>query len=87
MSYEVDDLGGYLFYARVGRLKAKQHVCRLTDAAQSEPQIVPLYGEPVGIIMSTQADAQFADFLIACPIDERDVDDGFGVRLSDTEPG
>jgi prevent-host-death family protein len=70
---------------------AKQNFGRLVEAARREPQALMRHSEPVGVVMSmehyralkAQADAEFASFLLASPLEEGDFDRAAGMSLSD----
>lgn len=70
---------------------AKQNFARLVDAAQTEPQVVLRHADPVGILVSVshyealkaQADAEFARFLTASPLEAEDFDANVGMGLGD----
>jgi len=69
---------------------AEQDFGRLVDAAKDGPQLLLRHAEPVGVVPSmehherlgTQADAAFADFLLASPLEEADFDKDVGLSLS-----
>ncbi|CAM3009996.1 MULTISPECIES: type II toxin-antitoxin system Phd/YefM family antitoxin [Methylobacterium] len=69
---------------------AKQNFGRLVDAAKDGPQMLLRHAEPVGVVLSmehyerlkTQADAAFANFLLASPLEEADFDKDVGLSLS-----
>ncbi|MCJ2059952.1 type II toxin-antitoxin system Phd/YefM family antitoxin [Methylobacterium sp. J-048] len=69
---------------------AKQNFGRLVDAAREGPQMLLRHAEPVGVVLSmehyerlkAQADAEFANFLLASPLDETDFDRDVGMSLS-----
>lgn len=69
---------------------AKQNFSRLVDAAQEAPQMLLKHSEPVGVVLSmeqyerlkAQANAEFANFLLASPLEETDFDKDVGMSLS-----
>lgn len=69
---------------------AKQNFGRLVEAAKDGPQMLMRHAEPVGVVLSideynrlkSQADADFANFLIASPLEESDFDKNVGMSLS-----
>ncbi|MEN3230218.1 type II toxin-antitoxin system Phd/YefM family antitoxin [Methylorubrum rhodesianum] len=69
---------------------AKQNFGRLVEAAKDGPQMLMRHAEPVGVVLSIddynklkkQADAEFAEFLLATPMEEADFDRGVGMSLS-----
>ena len=72
--------------------EAGEHLARLIDtAAVQGPQIVMRRAVPAAVVMSPaayealrrQADRQFADFLLASPMDPDDFDPGVGAGLAD----
>lgn len=70
--------------------EAKQNFSRLVDAAKDGPQMLLRHTEPVGIVLSMehyeqlkdQANAAFANFLLASPLEENDFDKDVGMSLS-----
>ncbi|MCJ2125366.1 type II toxin-antitoxin system Phd/YefM family antitoxin [Methylobacterium sp. J-077] len=69
---------------------AKQNFGRLVDAAKEGPQMLLRHSEPVGVVLSmeyyerlkAQADSEFANFLLASPLEETDFDRDVGMSLS-----
>ena len=72
--------------------EAEKHLGRLIDTAAAQgPQIVMRSAVPAAVVLShgayealrRQADRQFADFLIASPMEPEDFDSGIGMSPTD----
>lgn len=72
--------------------EAKQNFGKLVETAGRDgPQVVVRHSEPVAVLMSIadyrslkrQADREFAEFLLASPLEAEDFDRGVGMSLSD----